>query len=109
MDALAREIIQRAYALDPAGLDATLASLGLSAWPETVETLAFQGWDTGGGCVMLVADLPGADGHQVGITDGDAGFPTDDENFWVGIMDPDGDELYHMFVVGGQRQVLLQV
>ncbi|QLG12194.1 hypothetical protein HLB42_16440 [Deinococcus sp. D7000] len=109
MDALAREIIQRAYALDPTGLDATLASLGLSAWPETVETLSVHGWDTGGGCMMLVADLPGAEGHQIGITNGDAEFPRDAQNFWVGIMDPDGDELYYMYVVDGQRQGHLQV
>lgn len=109
MDALAREIIQRAYALDPAGLDATLASLGLPTWPETARALSFQGWDSGGGCMMLVADLPAADGYQVGITNGDAEFPTDAGTFWVGIMDPDGDELYSMFVANGQRQGQLQV
>lgn len=104
MHALARKIIQRAYALDPAGLDAALQKLGLLSWPQVVQDLTFQGWDTGGGCLMLVADLPGTDGHQVGITNGDAEFPSDAENFWVGVMNPDGDELYDIFVTRGQRQ-----
>lgn len=109
MNSFAQGIARRAYALDPDGLTAALRQVGISDWLRTVQDLSFQGWDTGGGCMMLVADLPGAQGHQVGITDGDAEFPTDDENFWVGIMDPDGDEIYYMFVAGGQRQVRLQV
>lgn len=103
MDPLAHEIARRAYALDPTGLDAALNSLGLASWPQTAQGLSFQGWHTGGGCMMLVAELPGTGGHQVGITDGEADFPRDAEHFWVGIMDPDGDELYFMFVQQGQR------
>lgn len=103
MTILAQDIVQYAYALDPAGLDSVLGSLGLPGWSQTVQNLSFQGWDTGGGCMMLVADLPGTGGHQVGITNGDAEFPRDTEDFWVGVMDPDGEELYYMYVASGQR------
>lgn len=47
---------------------------------------------------MLVADLP--DNHRLGLTDGDARFPTDAENFWVGVMTEDGDELVSLFSDG---------
>ncbi|MEF2278386.1 hypothetical protein V3W47_08735 [Deinococcus sp. YIM 134068] len=104
MDTLAQDIAQRAYALEPDGLNAALRQLGLPGWARTLENLSFQGWDTGGGCMMLVAELPGTGGHQVGITDGEADFPRDAENFWVGILDPDGDELHFMFVKGGKLQ-----
>lgn len=104
MDTLAQDIVQHAYTLDPRGLDAAMEALGLPSWPYTVQNLSFQGWDTGGGCMMLVADLPDTVGHQVGITNGDAEFPQNAENFWVGVMDPDGEELYFMFVTGGLRQ-----
>lgn len=103
MDILAQDIAQRAYALDPDGLSAALRKLGLSDWSRTVQPLSFEGWDTGGGCMMLVAELPGTGGHQLGITDGDANFPRDAENFWLGVLDPDGEELYFMFVTEGQR------
>ena len=104
MDLLAGEIVQRAYALNPAELDATLRSLGLTNWLQATQNLSFQGWDTGGGCMMLTADLPGTGGHQIGITNGEADFPRDTENFWVGVMDPDGDEVFYMFVNNGQLQ-----
>lgn len=103
MNTLAQDIAQRAHALDPDGLNAALRQLGLSDWARTVQALSFEGWDTGGGCMMLVAELPGTGGHQLGITDGDADFPRDAENFWLGVMDPDGEELYFMFVARGQR------
>ncbi len=96
------EIARRAYLLCPAELDAAVIPLGFSGWTQAVQNLSFQGWDTGGGCMMLVAELPGTDGHSVGITDGEADFPKDAENFWVGIMDPDQDELYYMFVKDGE-------
>ena len=108
MNTLAQDIAQRAHALDPDGLDMALRQLGLSDWTRTAQALDFQGWDTGGGCMMLVADLPGTAGYQVGITDGDAGVPRDAETFWLGLLDPAGEELYYMFVVGGQRQAGLQ-
>ena len=104
MDSLAGEIIQRAYALNPVKLGATLNSLGLSDWSQAVRNLSFQGWDTGGGCMMLIAELPQTGGHQIGITDGEADFPKNAENFWVGIMDPDGEELLYMFVRQGELQ-----
>ena len=102
MDLLAREIVQQAYALNPVELDAALSSIGLTDWQQVVQNLLFRGWDTGGGCMMLITDLPGTDDYQMGITDGDAGFPSDTENFWVGIMDSGGDEVFYMFVKNGQ-------
>jgi len=104
MNTLDREIMQRAYALDPTGLDTVLGSLSLPGWPQTVQGLSFQGRDTGGGCMMLVAELPNTGGHQVGITDGDVNFPQDTETFCLGIADLNGDEIYTMFVEGGELQ-----
>lgn len=104
MDLLAGEIVHRAYALNSVELDATLRSLGLTGWPQAVKDVSFHGWDTGGGCMMILADLRGTGGHQIGITDGEADFPKDTENFWMGIMDPDGDEIFYMFVKNGQLQ-----
>ena len=77
MDLLAGEIVQRAYALNSEELDATLRSLGLTGWLQAVKGVSFHGWDSGGGCMMVLADLSGTGGHQIGITDGEADFPTD--------------------------------
>lgn len=91
----ARAILQRVYELDSALLDARARSLGASDWQALTDGLEFSGQDTGGGCMMLVAALPG--GYGLGITDGDAGFPTDVRSFWVGIMDQEGEELLSLF------------
>ncbi|WP_161882806.1 hypothetical protein [Deinococcus alpinitundrae] len=104
MNAIVHDIVEESYRINPTPLDATLMSLGLSGWLQTLNGLTFQGWDTGGGCMMLIAELPGTDGHQVGITDGEADFPRNSEDFWVGIMDPDGDELFYMFVKQGRLE-----
>ena len=105
MDLLAKEIVQRAHALNSEEFEATLSAIGLMNWQQVIQNLLFRGWDTGGGCMMLIADLPGTGDHQIGITDGEAGFPRDAEDFWVGIMDSDGDEVFYMFVRGGQLQI----
>jgi len=102
MATLAHDIALRAHTLDGAGLEAVLKQLGISGWLRLVQELDFVPWDTGGGCMMLVAELPGTGGHQVGVTDGDADLPTDANTFWLGVLDPDGEELYTLFVTGSQ-------
>jgi hypothetical protein len=104
MNALAQGIAHKAYALDSSGLDATLRSLDLPGWGTLVADLEFQPWDTGGGCMMLVAELP--DGCQFGTTNGDAELPSNAETFWVGVMDPDGQEVYAAFMADGRLDVI---
>jgi len=103
MNALAHDIARKAYTLDSGGLDATLRGLNLPEWAALVAGLEFQSWDTGGGCMMLVADLPRE--CRLGITDGETGLPSSAENFCVGITDSDGEEVYAAFVTGGQVRV----
>lgn len=89
---LARHITQRAYALNPSGLDQTLHQLGGADWLTAVRDLSFQEVGTGGGCRMLVANLPASD-VQVVITDGEADLPQTADRFWLAVLDAEEDEL----------------
>lgn len=99
---LTKQILASAYALDRGRLDEAARHLGREGWPALVPELIFEPWDTGGGCMMLVAEVPGTDDYRVGITDGEAEVPTQADTFWVGLIDPDGEELYVVQVVNGQ-------
>lgn len=104
MDALAHAIARKAYTLYPNGLDATLRDLDLPGWAVLVVGLEFHSWDTGGGCMMLTADLP--KDCRFGITDGETGLPGSTDTFCVGITGPDGDQVYAAFVADGQVSVV---
>lgn len=94
MDAtLAARIARHAHTLDPAGLDAVARDAGQPGWLDLIPDLDFGSSSTGGGCVMLVAGLPGPGVLQVGITDGEAGLPETTDTFWLGILDEDGEPL----------------
>lgn len=84
------QLLEEAYSLDGAELDALARRLGTRDWNELAEGLVFEGWDTGGGCTMLVART--STGHTVGLTDGDAGFPTSKDRFWLGVTPEVGEE-----------------
>lgn len=103
---LARQLLASAYAIDGATLDQLAQSLGTRNWAELAENLIFDGWDTGGGCLMLVAQT--STGHVVGLTDGEAGFPTTGEHYWLGVMTEIGEEeLYAaIFDQGGVEHLL---
>ncbi|MDL2344786.1 hypothetical protein QOL99_11580 [Deinococcus sp. MIMF12] len=102
------QILASAYTLDPGTLDEAARHLGREGWTALVPELVFEPWDTGGGCMMLVADVPGVDGYRVGITDGEAEVPTQADTFWVGLLDPDGEELYVVQVMDGRLMGSLQ-
>ena len=92
---LTKTILHRAYQLDTSGLDAIARQLGATDFPDLADGLEFGGWDSGGGCMMLVAELPLE--HRVQITDGEVDVPTDADRWCVGIVDADGDELITVF------------
>jgi hypothetical protein len=94
MDALTRTILQRAYDLDGANLDQQARALGIADWQALTSRLEFSGFDSGGGCLMLTADLP--DGHVLAISDGDTGLATTANTFCLGIQDRDGDEVLNV-------------
>lgn len=41
---------------------------------------------------MLLAFTPS--GHTIGFTDGDEGLPRSERQFWLGVMDDSGHDLY---------------
>lgn len=102
MNELATTILQQLYELDPGGVDRAARQVGASTWLDLVRGLSFEAWDTGGGCMMLLAELPGMGTYRLGITNGDAELPTDAGTFWVGIMDDESHELYSSFVTAGR-------
>ena len=92
---LTRSILHRAYELDSSGLNTVAQQLGAADFPALTAGLNFFGWDSGGGCMMLVADLPLE--HRLQLTDGEVDIPTDADHWCVGIVAPDGDELITVF------------
>jgi len=101
MNALIQGILKAAYALAPARLQDAARAVGATDWDDLTGGLTFSGQDTGGGCLMMVASLPG--GYLLGVTDGEAGWPTDEGTFWVGVSDEEsGDELAWVFSTGDQ-------
>ena len=95
MDAgLTRQITEKAYELDPAGLEQAMQRLGLTGWRESTQHLQFQEIGTGGGCAMLSAILQDPDSHQVIITDGEAGVPVTPGQFWLAIVDAEETEVF---------------
>lgn len=96
-------LLEEAFRLDAAGLDAASKRITGSSWLEVAPALQFQSCGTGGGCSMLVAALPGTNECQVALTDGEGGDPQEPGNFWLGILDSDGEELYALFVRDHQQ------
>ncbi len=95
MDAgLAQRITEKAYELDPDGLEQAVKRLGLTGWLDSTRGLQFEEIGTGGGCDMLSAVLPDPDGHQVIITDGEAGVPVSLSQFWLAIVDVEETEVF---------------
>jgi len=92
---LTQTILHRAYELDRSGLDAIARQLGATDFLALTAGLEFGGWDSGGGCMMIMAELPLE--HRLQLTDGEVDVPTDAEHWCVGIVDPDGDELITVF------------
>jgi len=95
---LADDILTRAYAVAPEDLDHVAMTLHGVTWQAMVSGLSFQPWDTGGGCMMLLAETPWQ--TSVGITDGEANLPESEDAFWVGVMNDDNDEMYFLMVQG---------
>lgn len=102
MERLAFDILNRLQALDSDRFEKAMAGIGVPDGLKVVPDLAFIPWDTGGGCMMLIADLPGTADWRLGITDGDAELPTASDTFWVGIFQEDNSEVYSLFVVDGR-------
>ena len=92
---LEQAILHGAYQLDSSGLDAVARRLGADDFAALTAGLDFYGWDSGGGCMMLAAELP--DEHLLQLTDGEVDVPRDLDHWCVGIVDRDGDELITVF------------
>jgi hypothetical protein len=88
---LTRTILQRAYELDGVNLDQQARALGAENWQTLTGDLTFSAYDSGGGCLMLAADLPG--GHMLAISDGDTGLPRTADTFCLVVQDQDGEEV----------------
>jgi hypothetical protein len=92
---LTQTILHRAYERDSLGLDTIARQLGAADFPTLTSELEFGGWDSGGGCMMLLAELPA--GHRLQLTDGEVDVPTNADQWCVGIVDADDDELISVF------------
>jgi len=92
---LIQTILHRAYHRNSSGLDAVARQLGAADFPSLTDNLEFGGWDSGGGCMMLTAELPSE--HWLQLTDGEVDVPTDVDHWCVGIVNADGDELVTVF------------
>ncbi|UQN08821.1 hypothetical protein [Deinococcus sp. QL22] len=92
------DILCRAYELAGDEQDTVLLDLRGIDWGTLTNDLEFYPSDTGGGMQMLVADSEYD--LQVLMTDGEAGVPTDAEDFWLALSDGE-DELFSMVVRNG--------
>ena len=92
---LTQTILHRAYERDSSGLNAIAQQLGAANFPSLTGNLDFFGWDSGGSCMMLLAELPLE--HRLQLTDGEVDVPRNADHWCVGIVDADGDELITVF------------
>lgn len=98
---MAMEIVKTIYALDLQRLSSMFEKLGVSDGLQVINHLDFDAYDTGGGCLMLTAELPNTNGHRLVVTDGEAGIPANASLAWVAIVDPEGDEIYNVVLKEG--------
>ncbi|WP_156123020.1 hypothetical protein [Deinococcus radiopugnans] len=66
--ALTGQILASACAFDPGTLNEAVRHQGRDNWTVLAPAPDLDAWDTGGDCVMLVADIPGVGGYWVGTT-----------------------------------------